>query len=209
MIGLVLVVVGAAWASGLFARVGEPKILARELVAMGGWGYFAFIAVFTVLQPFGLPGIVLVVAAPLIWPWKTAFALSMTGAMAASLVGFTFARFLARDWVAARIPTRLRRYDEALERHAFKTVVVLRFILWMPQLLHAFFGVSKVRFSTHFWGSLLGYTVPLLLASYLGSKLFDESGALQPEVWPILGGVILVVLTVAAVVYLRRRRRPQ
>jgi len=207
MIGLVLVVLGGAWASGVFARVGEPRVLAEELVAMGGWGYFAFIAVFTVLQPFGLPGIVLVVAAPLIWPWRTAFALSMTGAMAASLVGFSFARFVARDWVTARIPARLRKYDEALERHAFKTVFVLRLILWMPQLLHAFFGVSKVSFATHFWGSLLGYTVPLLLASYLGAKLFDASGALQPEVWPILGGLLLVALVIAAIVYARRRVR--
>jgi uncharacterized membrane protein YdjX (TVP38/TMEM64 family) len=207
MIGLVLVVLGGAWASGVFARVGEPRVLAEELVAMGGWGYFAFIAVFTVLQPFGLPGIVLVVAAPLIWPWRTAFALSMTGAMAASLVGFSFARFVARYWVTARIPARLRKYDEALERHAFKTVFVLRLILWMPQLLHAFFGVSKVSFATHFWGSLLGYTVPLLLASYLGAKLFDASGALQPEVWPILGGLLLVALVIAAIVYARRRVR--
>ena len=34
----------------------------------------------------------------LIWPWPVAYALSMTGTMAASVVGFSFARFIARDW---------------------------------------------------------------------------------------------------------------
>lgn len=112
----------------------------------------------------------------------------MVGTMLASIVGFTFARFMARDWVSQRIPTRLRKYDEALEQHAFQTVVLLRLILWMPQVLHWFFGVSRVRFWTHFWGSLVGYAAPLLLVSYLGAEIFDATGRMQPGAWPILAG---------------------
>ena len=103
-----------------------------------------------------------VIAAPLIWPWPVAFALSMTGTMAASVVGFSFARFVARDWVSTMIPARFRKYDDALAQRALTTVFVLRLVFWMPPLLHAFFGVSKVRFWTHFWGSLAGYVLPLL-----------------------------------------------
>ena len=157
-----------AYHLGVFAQVADPKSLARKLVAMGAWGYLAFILAYTVFQPFGVPGTVFMVAAPLIWPWPTAFALSMTGTMTASVVGFTFARFVARDWIAARVPARFKKYDAALERNAFATVFLLRLIFWMPQVLHSFFGVSKVRFWTHFWGSLLGYVPPLFLVSYLG-----------------------------------------
>src|SRR5258705_12266631 len=103
----------------------------------------------------------------------------MVGTMSASVVGFSFARFIARDWIAPRIPARLRKYDEALERHAFRTVFLLRLILWMPQVLHYFFGVSKVKFWTHFWGSLLGYIPPLFVVSYLGAEIFDSSGRMQ------------------------------
>jgi hypothetical protein len=39
--------------------------------------------------------------------------------MAASIVGFSFARFMARDWVSTGIPARFRKYDEALARRAF------------------------------------------------------------------------------------------
>jgi hypothetical protein len=90
-----------------------------------------FVLAYALLQPFGVPGTIFVVAAPLIWPWPAAFAVSMAGTMAASVVGFSFARFVARDWVSARIPARLRRYDEAIARHAFTTVVVLRLVLWV------------------------------------------------------------------------------
>ncbi|MBL8918097.1 MAG: TVP38/TMEM64 family protein [Myxococcaceae bacterium] len=208
-LGLLLVVgvtLAAAWRLGAFEQVAEPKTLARALVELGVWGYLAFIVAYAVLQPFGVPGTIFIVAAPLIWPWPIAFGLSMTGTMAASVIGFSFARFLARDWVSARIPARLRRYDEALERDAFTTVVLLRLVLWMPQVLHWFFGLSKVRFWTHFWGSVLGYVPPLLLVSYLGGELFDASGRVQTTGWPALAGLAAVSLAIAALTWWRRRR---
>src|SRR5262249_29422473 len=113
----------------------------------------------------------------------------------------------AKDWVSARIPARLRKYDESLERNVFRTVVVLRLIFWMPQALHSFFGVSKVRFWTHFWGSLLGYVPPLLVVSYLGGEMFDASGKLQPAAWPVLAGLLLASLVVAALFRASERRR--
>ena len=61
-------------------------------------GYVAFIVAYTVLQPFGVPGSIFIVAAPLIWPWQTAFALA--GLAIASLLIAT-ALFLA-DTVAGR-----------------------------------------------------------------------------------------------------------
>lgn len=196
---------GLAYHFGVFAEVSDPESFARVVVAMGAWGYVGFVLAYTLLQPFGVPGTVFIIAAPLIWPWPIAFALSMTGTMAASVVGFSFARFVARDWVAARIPQRFRKYDEALERNAFQTVVVLRLIFWMPQLLHGFLGVSKVPFWTHFWGSLLGYVPPLLVVSYFASEVFDASGQLQPRAWTILGALLAASLVLAAI--LRHRQK--
>lgn len=207
LVVLVLLALAAAYHFGIFARVAEPKVFAETLVAMGTAGYLAFIVAYTLLQPFGVPGTIFVVAAPLIWPWQTAFALSMIGTMCASVVGFSFARFVAKDWVSARIPARLRKYDESLARNAFLTVVVLRLILWMPQALHFFFGVSKVGFWTHFWGSLIGYVPPLLLVSYLGGEMFDASGKMQPGAWPILAGMLVASLIIAALFRAYERRR--
>ncbi len=199
-----------AWRFGLLERLSEPEAFGRDLVALGAWGYLAFVVSYALVQPFGVPGTVFVVAASLIWPWPIAFALSMVGTMAASTVGFSFARFMARDFVAKRIPAQFRKYDEALEKRAFATVVLLRFVFWMPPLLHAFFGVSKVRFWTHFWGSFVGYLIPLFLMSFFGRKLVDAMKNAPPSVWVGLVAVVLVAaVTTWAVRRARRRARGQ
>lgn len=194
----------AAHQLGIFNEFADPAGLKRSLLDLGPWGYAAFIAAYALLQPFGFPGSLFIWSAPLIWPWPVAFAVSLTGTMAASVVGFLFARFIARDWVAARIPARFRRHDDALARHALATVFVLRLVFWMPPPLHAFFGVSRVPFATHFWGSLAGYVPPLLLVSLFGERMFEVAMAAPLELWLGLGlGLAAVALAVWAV---RRRR---
>lgn len=180
---LVVCVLVTAQQTGLLHQFGHPALIRASLQELGPWGYVAFIAAYTVLQPFGVPGTVFVIAASLVWPWPIAYALSMTGTMAASVVGFSFARFVARDWISTRIPKRFRKYDEALEKRGFVTVVILRFIFWMPPLLHASLGISKVRFWQHFWGSLVGYLVPLFLMAYFGEKVLTWLKEAPVEVW--------------------------
>ncbi len=200
---LVLVMLAVAHQLGILDQFGEPARVKQTLVGLGGWGYLAFIVAYAVLQPFGVPGTVFIMAAPLIWPWPVAFGLSMVGTMAASVIGFSFARFVARDWVSSMIPERFRKYDDALARRAFTTVFVLRLVFWMPPLLHAFFGVSKVRFSTHFWGSLAGYVVPLFLVSFFGEKLFEVLMNASAEAW--VGTAIGILLIALAAWWIRRR----
>ena len=54
---------------GLFETFAEPTEVRDALVALGGWGYLAFVVAYALLQPFGVPGTVFIMAAPLIWPW--------------------------------------------------------------------------------------------------------------------------------------------
>lgn len=200
----VLVLLAVAHRLGILAELAEPERVKETLLGLGPWGYLAFVVAYAALQPFGVPGTVFVWAAPMVWPWPVAYALSMTGTMAASVVGFAFARFVARDFVAKRIPARFRRYDDALARRAFTTVFLLRFVFWMPPLLHAFFGVSRVRFWTHVWGSLAGYALPLLLVSLFGPRLFDLLRSGSVAVW---GGMILATALLVAGVWCFERRR--
>ena len=190
---LTVVVVAALVArAGWIDQLTEIRRLTATIAASGPLGMALFLVAYTLLQPFGVPGTVFVVAAPLIWPWPVAFALSMTGTMGASVVGFSFARFVARDWVAQRLPQRWRRYDADLESHGLRTVFLLRMIFWMPQPLHALFGLSRVPFWTHVWGSLFGYVPPLLAVSYFGSQMFDADGRMQPMAWPVMGALLVV-----------------
>jgi uncharacterized membrane protein YdjX (TVP38/TMEM64 family) len=201
---LVIALLAIAHQLGVLDQFAEPERVRQTLVRLGPWGYVAFIVAYALLQPFGVPGTVFIMAAPLIWPWPVAFALSMTGTMCASVIGFSFSRFVARDWIAAKIPVRFRKYDDALAQRAFRTVFLLRLVFWMPPLLHAFFGVSKVRFSTHFWGSFVGYIAPLFLVSFFGQQLFDALRRAPVEVWI---AVSVGVVTLALTAWLVRRGR--
>jgi uncharacterized membrane protein YdjX (TVP38/TMEM64 family) len=192
---------------GLFGLFSEPARIKQALVELGPWGYVAFVAAYAALQPFGVPGTMFILAAPLIWPWPVAFALSMAGTMAASVVGFSFARFVARDWVARLVPARFRAYDEALEKRAFFTVFMLRLIFWMPPMLHVFFGISRVRFWTHFWGSLAGYVLPLLATAYFGEKFFEAMRHAPPSVWIGLGAATITILAIFWLVSRRSMRK--
>jgi uncharacterized membrane protein YdjX (TVP38/TMEM64 family) len=189
---------------GIFHELSDPARAARELADLGPWGYVAFVTAYAVLQPFGLPGTVFVLVAPLIWPWPIAFALSMTGTMCASVVGFSFARLVARDSVSRLLPPKFTKYNDALAARAFVTVFVLRLVFWMPPLLHAFFGVSKVRFGTHFWASLAGYALPVFLMSYFGHRVFDSLKAVPTGAWIAL--VVGMALLALGVGFVRRRR---
>jgi uncharacterized membrane protein YdjX (TVP38/TMEM64 family) len=203
---VVIAVLVVAQRLGLFRQFEDPARAAQTLVDLGPWGYLAFIGAFAALQPFGVPGTAFVMAAPLIWPWPVAYGLSMTGSMAASVIGFSFARFIARDWLAKKIPARFKKYEDALARRALLTVFLLRLVFWMPQVLHTFFGVSKVRFSTHFWGCLAGYALPLFLMSFFGQKVFDALKGAPHEMWIALP--ILVLVIAVGVWHFRRRREP-
>lgn len=194
-----------AWRLGAFEILAEPERLRTWIVDRGAWGQLVFVLAYTLLQPFGVPGTVFLLVAPLLWPWPEAYALTMIGTMTASVVGFSFARFVARDFVERRIPARFRAYEDALERRAFVTVVTLRFILWMPPALHAFFGVSRVSFATHFWGSLVGYALPLLAMAYFGERLFAWLSEIPLYAWAIAGAVLVAIALVALALWLRRR----
>jgi uncharacterized membrane protein YdjX (TVP38/TMEM64 family) len=204
LVALVVLGLAVAHQTGVLAIFAEPARVKRTLVELGPWGHAAFVLAYATLQPFGVPGTIFIMAAPLIWPWPVAFALSMAGTMAASVVGFSFARFVARDWIAARIPARFQKYDEALERRGFATVATLRFVFWMPPMLHAFFGISRVPFWTHFWGSFVGYLVPLLATAYFGERVLEALRNAPPSVWTAIG---VTAALVAATAWILRRRR--
>lgn len=162
-----------AWRRGLFTLLGEPEHLRQVILDSGAWGWLAFLAIWVVLQPLGLPGIGLVIGSSLVWPPATALTLSMIGGILACIVGFSVSRFVARDWVAARIPPNLRRHEAALEARAFRTVLILRVAFTTSPLLHGLFGLSRVPFGTHLVASVIGFVPTFVAVVLLGRRLFD------------------------------------
>jgi uncharacterized membrane protein YdjX (TVP38/TMEM64 family) len=196
-----------AWRLGAFQVFGDPAHAREALLALGSVGFLAFVLAFAFLQPFGVPGVMFIVGASLVWPPPIAVALSLVGSTLASINGFAFARYVARDWVERRIPPRLRAYDDRLAARGFATVLVLRLVFWMNPWLHALFGLSRVRFSTHLIASVIAYVGPVVAVTYLGDSAFDVLKKLPREQSIAIGCVVAAVVAALVVIRVRRRRR--
>jgi uncharacterized membrane protein YdjX (TVP38/TMEM64 family) len=208
--GIALILV-AAWQLGLLSLFANPSRVKDTLLSLGPLGYLAFVGAFTVLQPFGVPGMGFVISASLVWRPEIATPLSILGSTTASMVGFSFSRYLARDWVEHRIPERFRKYDDRLAERGFATVFVLRFLFLMNPMLHALFGVSRVRFSTHLLASVLAYVVPIAVITFLGDAAFSAVRHLpareQLELALAIGALAIGIGSLRG--FLRQRRQRQ
>jgi uncharacterized membrane protein YdjX (TVP38/TMEM64 family) len=193
--------VAGAYFTGGFDAFRDVETARAALAAWGTRAYVLYFVSFSLLEPLGVPALLFILPAGIVWgPW-TAFALSLPAGVCAGIVGFVFARHLARDWVAARLPERLRRYDERLAENGLATVVLVRLVFFLFPPAHWFFGLSQVRFGAFVVGTAVGLVPGLLAATFLGGGLVEWLTRQPPSVWACAGTMI------AGLIVLRRRFR--
>ncbi|MEM7413506.1 MAG: VTT domain-containing protein [Myxococcota bacterium] len=186
LVGVALV----AWGTGLHAHLELDTV--RNLVdGAGPWGPVVFVALFG-LEGVGVPGVVFMLAAIAIWPPSLAFLYNFLGAQTAGLVGFFFARWIGRDWVAARLPENVRRYESRIEERGLETVVLVRLVFFIAPPAHWFLGLSPVRFRDYLLGSMIGMLPWLVAVSYGGGHAFRWLTEQPRETWLLLAGALLV-----------------
>lgn len=172
---LALVAVVAALVIGLFAS-GALDTFSLEHTATlirsyGPWGVAVYLLAFALLQPLGLSGNMFTVVAGLIWPTWLALGLALLGAFGSAMVNVAFARYVAFDWVQARIPPRLRRYERWLTERGLPGVILFRvatFTLHPAQLL---IGVLKVPLPRLMLGTAIGFIPAVVAGVVLGGEV--------------------------------------
>ena len=194
LLAVVAVAVVAAWQAGIFAVFRDPERVKALLLAWGPWGWLLYVVCFALIQPMGVPGIVFVVPASMIWPKPIAFALSLAGAVLAGSVGFGFARFLARDWVERRLPARFRRFDDLLTRRGLEAVILMRVVFFLAPPAHWVLGVSKVRYATFLLGSAIGFLPRIAALTFLGGNVAEWLLHRPPWTWALVAGAIACVV---------------
>lgn len=170
MLGILAGIAGALYAGGAFERLGELDGLRTMIAGAGAYGAAAYVAAFALVQPLGAPGVLFVVAAALVWPFCLAFGLAWLGSILAGTVGFCFARGIGRDWIADRLPKRLRAYDDRLAERGWRTVLIVRVLFFLSAPAHWALGLSKVRTRAFVLGSALGFLPGVLLLTAFGKK---------------------------------------
>lgn len=189
---LVLLVASAvvAWANGLHEKI-EIETL-REIVDRAGyWGPVVFIVLFG-LEGIGVPGVVFMVTAIALWPPPLAFLFNWLGAQMAGLVGFSYARWVGRDWIAERLPERVRRFEARVAERGVLAVVLIRVFFFLAPPAHWALGLSPVSFRAYLVGSAIGFVPGMLVVSYAGGPALRWFAEQPGELWMGLGAAFLV-----------------
>lgn len=208
---VLLVVVGAiAWfyASGAYQGF-DPNRLRVWLQDAGAYGGILFVAAYTCLQPLGVRSIFFLLSAPLVWEPATAFMLSMAGTVAACVLAFGFARFIAHEWVQKRLPTAIRRLDDRLVSRGFRTVLLLRLLFYTAPTLQYGLGVSRVAAWPFLGGTVLGVLPFTALVTVVGVQVnawlqaHPVSNWPWGRLWPAI--VLAAIMLIGAALWLARR----
>jgi uncharacterized membrane protein YdjX (TVP38/TMEM64 family) len=88
------------------------------------------------------------------------------GAMAGASGAFFIGRTLGREFAATLIGDKLRKYDEAIERNGFATVLYLRLIYFPFTPMNFGMGLTRVRFWDYFFGTALGIVVGTFIFTF-------------------------------------------
>ena len=149
--------------------------LSHFLETAGLWAPPLFIVVYAVGVCLFVPGTLLTALAAAIFGAYQGFLYVWIGAMLGSSAAFWIGRTLGREFATSVIGDRLRKYDDAIERNGFATVLYLRLVYFPFTAMNFGMGLTKVRFWDYFFGTALGIIV--------GTFVFTFFIGTLKEVW--------------------------
>ena len=194
------------FALGGYGWVTGDQNVERLLTETGVLGPIIFVLVMWLTQPLGVPGFVYMIPAGIVWPFPLAIALSWIGNLGASFIAFSFARWLGRDWVKARIPPRMHKYDDQLEQGGVRPIILLRLVFGQLPPADWLLGVTKVSQRNFLIGTGIGIIPGIIVAVVAGCGFVDLLLGMSTMTRRIIIGII-VALVVSRRVWKRRTRR--
>jgi len=175
-----------------------PAGLGRFLEMAGIWGPVLFILVYTAGVCLFIPGTLLTTLGGAIFGAYQGFLYVWAGAMLGASAAFWIGRTLGRDLAASLIGDKLKKYDEAIERNGFATVLYLRLVYFPFTPMNFGMGLTRVRFWDYFFGTALGIIVGVFIFTFFVGTVRDVwrsgdwSGLLS---WKVAFSVALFVFS--------------
>jgi len=149
------------------------ETLGAALAAAGLWAPAIFIAVYAVGVCLFIPGSILTGLGAVIFGPYLGFVYVWIGAMLGAAAAFYIGRTLGREFAASLVGDRLRRYDEAIERNGFATVLYLRLVYFPFTPMNFGMGLTRVHFRDYLTGTGLGILVGTFIFTFFFGTLKD------------------------------------
>jgi uncharacterized membrane protein YdjX (TVP38/TMEM64 family) len=147
----------------------------RLLEEAGFWAPLIYILIYAAGICFFVPGTFLTAIGAAIFGPYWGFVYVWGGAMIGASGAFWIGRTLGREFAASMIGDRLKKYDDAIERNGFATVLYLRLVYFPFTAMNFGMGLTRVRFWDYFFGTGLGIIV--------GTFIFTFFIGTLKEVW--------------------------
>lgn len=135
-----------------------------------------FVALYIVSAVMLIPGSILTLGAGFLFGLPVGLALVSIGSTLGAACAFLIGRFLARDWVAAKLEglPRFRALDRATRTEGFLIVLLTRLSPVFPyNVINYGFGLTGVRFGNYFVATWLGMLPATAVYVYIGTLAAD------------------------------------
>lgn len=149
------------------------EALSRFLEGAGLWAPVAYMVIYAVGVCLFLPGTLLTGLGAAIFGAYWGFLYVWIGAMIGSGAAFFIGRTLGREFAASLIGDKLKKYDDAIERNGFATVLYLRLVYFPFTPMNFGMGLTKVRFWDYVAGTGLGIIVGTFIFTFFIGTLKD------------------------------------
>ena len=171
---LLAVGIGLAWH---YREAFAPEAVTAWMVRLGPWGPLVFVGLYWLAPALLLPGSVLTLAGGALFGPLLGALLSLIGATGGATVAFLIARYLAADWVEARVAGRLRELRAGVEREGWRFVAFVRLVPVFPfTLLNYALGLTRLSVCTFGLTSLVTMAPGALAYAYLGYAARETLG---------------------------------
>jgi uncharacterized membrane protein YdjX (TVP38/TMEM64 family) len=143
-----------------------PQALGAFLEMAGFWGPVVFMIIYALGVCLFVPGTLLTGLGAAIFGAYWGFVYVWIAAMLGASAAFWIGRTLGRDFAASLIGDRLKKYDDAIERNGFATVLYLRLVYFPFTPLNFGLGLTQVRFRDYVAGTGLGILVGTFIFTF-------------------------------------------
>ncbi len=147
------------------------EALSRFFEDVGSWAPLAYVLFYAAGACLFIPGSLLTAVGAVIFGPYYGFLYVWVGAMIGATIAFWIGRTLGREFAATLIGDRLKKYDDAIEKNGFATVLYLRLIYFPYTPMNFGMGLTKVRFRDYLLGTGLGMIVGIFVITFFFGTL--------------------------------------